>query len=459
MQSRKDLYQAHKLMTQRVSLALLQGTPGAAESPLRRTGVGALCGLMVTVLVATGFGIAGLMLKGGARNLEEPGLVLIEKETGASYSYSAPEHRLIPFVNYASARLAMPTTGIKRKLVSGRSLAKYSRGPVTGIPGAPESLPDPRHLTGGPWSLCVRSTAGTGGLTSSVVSLVGGRDVGGRPLGANEGVVVQGGQQAWLVWRNTRMKLTPRAVRVLTAEAPVPVDTRWLNGLPQGPDFAAPAIAGRGTRVTGPDGAPSSVGQVFRVPPVAGTPERWYVQLADGLSGISATQARLLLDETGSAAQRDITPGAAGGRASATNLHSRALPEEPPHTVAYAPTTPLCAVYRGTNSLSTDARFTVGGALPDQRTVAEAPAAGLDQVFLPGGGTFAGTLTAPGRRPESFALITDQGLRYPVPTADDVAKLGYSTQSAVPVPGNLLQLLREGPTLSSAAAVRPVAAN
>ncbi|TDD65034.1 type VII secretion protein EccB, partial [Actinomadura rubrisoli] len=140
MQTRKDLYQAHRLMTQRVALALLQGRPSAAESPLRRTGVGALCGVMVVVLVAAGFGITGLLFKGGARNLERPGVLIIEKETGATYAYSPEDDRLVPFLNYASARLAMPTPQIQRKLVSSKSLAKYARGPLTGIHGAPESL-------------------------------------------------------------------------------------------------------------------------------------------------------------------------------------------------------------------------------------------------------------------------------------------------------------------------------
>ena len=83
---------------------------------------------------------------------------------------------------------------------------------------------------------------------------------------------------------------------------------------------------------------------------------------------------------------------------------------------------------------------------------------GLDQVVLPGGGTFAGTLSGPGQPLQTFSLLTDQGLRYPVPTADDIAKLGYGTKDATPIPANLLQLFKEGPTLTSSAAQRPVPA-
>ncbi|MEU5883515.1 type VII secretion protein EccB [Spirillospora sp. NPDC047279] len=437
MQTRKDLYQAHKLMTQRVALALLQGKPGAAESPLRRTGVGALCGVMVVVLVAAGFGITGLLFKGGARNLEQPGLVLIEKETGAAYSYSAQQKRLIPFLNYTSARLAMSGTSIQRKLVSSRSLAKYPRGPLTGIPGAPESLPT---VVRAPWSLCV----------SNGVSLIGGRDVGGTPLTDTQAVLVRGGPQSWLIWRNTRMRLSPAAARTLTPAPPTPVDERWLNGLPQGPDYAAPTIPNIGALATGPGGQTASVGQIYKVRAVAGSAERWYVQLPDGLSGISETQAGLLLANA-TAQEQVITPGAAAASTSSTNLYNRSLPESPPRPAAYDPAAPLCAVYP---DRSTSARFTVGGSLP-----AAAPTSnGLDQVILPGGGTFAGTLTAPGRAPQSFSLLTEQGLRHPVPTPDDATKLGYTQDSAAPIPANLLQLFRPGPALTSTAAARPVPA-
>ncbi|GGV26679.1 type VII secretion protein EccB [Actinomadura cremea] len=450
MQTRKDLYQAHRLTTQRIALALLQGSPSAADSPLRRTGVGTLFGVMVVVLIAAGFGIAGLIFKGGARNLERPGTIVIEKETGATYAYSAETRELVPFLNYASARLAMTTPDIQRKLVSAKSLKKYARGPLTGIPAALESLPDPNDLAHAPWSLCVRRTG-----EDATVSLIGGRDVGGTPLAEDRGLLVGSDSQSWLIWHNTRMKISSRAARVLSPQAPVPVDPHWLNGLPQGPDFVAPTIPERGANVPGPDGAPIHAGQVFHVQAIAGTPERWYVQLSDGLSNISATQARLLLDVPGAAPPRDISPAAAASRPSKTNLYSRDLPESPPGIAGYDSRQPLCTVYRDTDRLSSGARFTIGGTLP-----ATIPtAAGLDQVVIPGGGTFVGTLPATGQPPESFSLITDQGTRYPISTSDDISKLGYATNQAVPVPTNLLALFEEGPTLTAAAARRPVPAN
>jgi type VII secretion protein EccB len=443
MQTRKDLYQAHRLMTQRVALALLQGRPSAVESPLRRTGVASLCGVMVVVLVAAGFGIAGLLLKGGARNLEHPGVLIIEKESGAAFAYSPQGHKLIPFVNYTSARLAMPTAEIQRKLVSSKSLAKYPRGPLTGIQGAPQSLPDGEATEG--WSLCVRQ---------NTVTLVGAKTVGGRPLTDAQSLIVQDGVQTWLIWRNTRMRITPKAARILTADPAVPVDGRWLNGLPQGPDFAPPPIPQQGRTFQGPDNTPVASGQIFHVAPIAGTPERWYVQVPDGLSNISTTQARLLLDAPGATPPRDLTPAAAASHPSQTNLHSRDLPETPPRIAPYDPQEPLCTIYRDTARLSTAANFTLGGTVP----AATRGTADLDQVVMPGGGTFAGTLSGPGQPLQTFAILTDQGIRYPIPTSDDMTKLGYSPKKATPIPANLLRLFREGPALTTASARRPLPA-
>jgi hypothetical protein len=113
-------------------------------------------------------------------------------------------------------------------------------------------------------------------------------------------------------------------------------------------------------------------------------------------------------------------------------------------------------VYRNTGKLSTEARFTIGGSLP--ASAATPTAQDLDQVVMPGGGTFSGTLSQSGQKPQAFSLITEQGMRHPVATPDDVAKLGYSVTTAVPVPANLIQLFRTGPILTSTAAMRPVPA-
>ncbi|MFI0351771.1 type VII secretion protein EccB [Actinomadura sp. 9N407] len=82
----------------------------------------------------------------------------------------------------------------------------------------------------------------------------------------------------------------------------------------------------------------------------------------------------------------------------------------------------------------------------------------MDQVVLPGGGAFVGVLAGSGLRSQTYSILTDHGIRYPVATQKHVTKLGYSTGAAVPVPANLLALFRTGPALTSEAVLRPVPA-
>ena len=51
MQSRRDLFAAHRLMTQRVALALLRGEPDIPDQPLRRLNVATFSGVLVAVIV------------------------------------------------------------------------------------------------------------------------------------------------------------------------------------------------------------------------------------------------------------------------------------------------------------------------------------------------------------------------------------------------------------------------
>ncbi|MFC7589973.1 type VII secretion protein EccB [Nonomuraea antimicrobica] len=274
MQTRKDLYQAHRLMQQRLGMALLQAEPDVPESPTRRHNVAMFCGILVGVLIMAGFGIWGLLSPGQATNLEDPGQILVEKETGATYVYSQEQRRLLPVANYVSALLLLDTTDFQVKSVSAASLAKYARGPLVGIAGAPDSLPAREKLIKSPWSVCVTEAADSTGTPVPYVTLVGGNQVGGTPVGGGA-LVVTDGRQQWVIWNDQRMKTGDTGVRALNAR-PRRVPATWVNAIPTGPDFAAPAIPDLGRKMRGPDGGSAAVGRVYTVkgwaaPRTAGT--------------------------------------------------------------------------------------------------------------------------------------------------------------------------------------------
>ncbi|WUV04691.1 type VII secretion protein EccB [Actinoallomurus sp. NBC_01490] len=474
MQSRRDLYQAHRLMLQRVGMALLAGEPDLPEPPTRRMTVSAFAGLMIAVLIVAGFGVWGLLSPGGATGLEEPGTLIIEKETGTKYIYSQQDKKMYPVANYASARLILGTNDVKRKLVSQSSLAKYDRAQPVGILGAPDSLPTADHQVTGPWSVCGHSTDNATGGTVSYASLVVGSGVGGQSLNDGQAVIVHGPGASWVIWRNQRMKLPTEEVRPLSGtDHPPEVSATWLNAVPAGPDFAPPPIPNRGTEVTGPDGGKAAVGTIYVARAVGGQ-DRWYVLMSDGLAPIKETEGVLLQNDPesrkaykgGQVQAVPIAPATANAMQRSTDkVSADALPDAMPKMVSYDAKTPLCVVYSDTASGSQDARVAVGGTVPTPAGPPSAsPGAGaakgvVDQVVLPpGDGALLGLLPAPGqvKSISSYSVLTDQGLRFAVPSSDIAAKLGFDVKKVAPVPGNLLHLIPEGPMLDPKQAMQPL---
>ncbi|NJP24171.1 type VII secretion protein EccB [Microbispora sp. SCL1-1] len=467
MQTRKDLYQAYRLMQQRLGQALLQGEPDVAESPMRRHNIATFCGILLSVLLLAGFGIWGVIKPGGATRLTEPGQLLVEQDTGATYVYSQQERVLLPTANYVSARLLLDTADVTVRDVSAASLAELPRGPLVGIPGAPDSLPPKDKLVHGPWSVCVVDGPDASGTPRPYVTLVGGMDVGGRPLGGGA-MVVDDGRQKWVVWADRRMRASTSAVNALNAQ-PRKVPASWLNALPEGPAFSGPKVPNLGRKVRGPDGkVTAAVGQVFTVPGIGGAPARWYVLLSDGLAPISLAQATLLLSDPATKAaygRRPLQPipidAATAGAALSKqpSVMGGGMPETMPTVVSPASTTPLCAVFAGTAGGSTRATLTVGASITIPTPRAPGTQDTFDQVLLPpGSAAVAGLLPGEGQLGSitNYFLVTDQGRRFAIASPDLLPKLGYDAADTTPVPAQLLHLIPEGPALDPAAARAPV---
>ena len=461
MQTRKDLLQAHRLMTQRASQALMLGEPDSPEMPLRRLNVATFIGIMVAILVTAGFGIVGLLKPTSANGITDAGTIIIEKETGARYVWCLDDNKkLCPVANYTSARLLSGSGEAKQTLVSRDALAKYDRGSTLGIPGAPDTLPASNKLVKMPWSVCVRSADVTLAGHVSLVSLVAGKKIGGNPLAADQAIVVQAGSQPWVIWRNKRMQAATDEVAALTSTTNVPqVAPKWLNSLTPGADFKAPAIPGLGDPAAGPQGR-AKVGQVFTVTNLTGSTSASYVLMSDGLAQISDIQARLL--ENDSYAKSKL-----GGSVTPTRLDPEVFRQAPKHAgtmtspdlqgampkfVPYTDTSPLCATYSDASGES-GAQVTVGAELPPPPDNVYGGASNVDQlVFPPGGAALAGVLPSPGKAINTYYLITE-GRRFALQSAEVAQKLGYDlAKDAVRVPAGVVELIPAGPVLDPTAA-------
>jgi type VII secretion protein EccB len=457
MQSRRDLFQAHRLMTQRAALALLRGEPDIPDQPLRRLNIAAFSGVLVAVIVAALFGIWGLLGHGGSQLQQKPGTLVIDKQTGTAYVF-CQGGKLCPVLNYASARLALHSPSVDQRTVSQAALTKFGRGPLIGIPGLPQPLPDPGLLLRQPWSVCMQTVIGLSGDRTST-TLVGGIGTGGQSL-AGRALLARALGQDWVIWNGQRMPIQPGRLQALFApRQPVAAPPVWLNALPQGPPFAPPTIAGRGTPVTGPGGT-VLVGQVYEVTAVGGSPPQYYVMLQGGLARISETQAALLDFEPFAPKPSMLNPSQVSGHLSAATVPDGGLPSVVPAIASTSPSAPLCVVYGAAGAASTMARQVgLGGRVPSGGTPT-GRAADVDRVTLPpGAGALVGAAPGTGRAGGAISyFLVSGGRRYALASQSVAAMLGYnlSTQ-AVQLPAGVVDLIPSGPALDPAEATRPVA--
>lgn len=467
MQSRKDLLHAHRLMTQRVGLALLQAEPDPPDRPMRRLNVGMFSSILVAVMVAAVFGIWGLLSPGSAQGLTGAGVLIIDNQTGTNYIWCQGGKLLCPVLNYTSARLALRSATPDQRLVSQGSLARYPRGPMIGIPGLPP-LPDATMLTGAPWSVCVQQATNPATLQQrTVTTLAGGRGVGGRALAAGKALLVQAGGNDWVIWKGQRLPVPPGTqTNVLTAlgataQRPEAMPSAWLNAFPQGPAFAPPHVPGFGRRVGGPGRAPARVGQVFAAT-AAGAAQRYYVMLGNGLAQITQTEAALLDAVPHEPAQTPVSPSAVAGDLAPHGLPASGLPTHTPVVVPYSGSTPLCVVYTGRGTAGP--QVTVGGTVPGNAT-ATAGSGGLDRVSLPPGsaalvGVVAGSQAggASGQPPAvSGYYLLAGGHRYGLSSPSVAAILGYDlAKQRTLLPAGVMDLVPLGPALDPSNAKRQV---
>jgi ESX secretion system ATPase EccB len=457
-QSRKDLFQAHRLMTQRAALALLRGEPDLPDQPLRRLNVATFASVLIAVIIASLFVIFAVLGHGGGQLTLGPGSLIIDQQTGTPYVF-CEKAKLCPVENYASARLALRAPSPDQQTVSQDALTRYPRGPLIGIPGLPQPLPSQGLLVRQPWSVCGRTELTASGQRPVTV-LAGGVDTGGRPL-THGAVLMQAAGKDWVVWDGQRLYLPPAGVVPMNAHQPVPVSSALLAALPQGPDLVAPPIPGMGTPVNSPIGR-TVIGRVYLVPG-PGTSGQFYVMLRDGLAQVTQTQARLLEGERKAPVPGRLSLSQVAGHLSAASLPARGLPGHVPQFAHIGTDATICVVYSLTGHAGrTAARLMLGGQMPAGGLTMPAadgisrlvmpPGTGALVGVAPGGATYQGSAI-------SYFLVSG-GHRYGLASKAVAGMLGYQlSQKSVLLPLGVAGLIPQGPALDPVAARRPAAAS
>ena len=432
--STREQVRAYRFGLRRLDSALQSGDPLPSVDPSRRTRVGLSVGLGAVALLVLASAIYGLIRP---RPTIGDAVLVRDKDSGAVYVVR--DGRLYPAVNLASALLAAGSAGrTPVKTVDAATLQRYPRGPLIGIPGAPDSVVSRADVLPARWAACDH----VGIAASPQVTTLVGLDAAGE-LDPGQAVLVRGPDGAYaLLTRSARVPVSadPRVFRALGIDAAQarPTSSAVLDAIPDLPGVAAPVVPSAGRRPSY-DLAGRRVGSVVRVERAATFD--YYLLLRDGLQPITPLMADLVRFTYAAAARIAPATPSEVGRVPATRspLPLPALRSAP----TLAPAAPvICVSWHSRWVVSAHARLP----LP-----AGASAAG--GVYVPSGrgAVVAAVSGTAGAATASRFLVTDEGIRYPIPDESVLGMLGLGG-SAQPLPAALVALLPLGPTLDPAKA-------
>ncbi|MFC7843032.1 type VII secretion protein EccB [Streptomyces sp. NPDC001046] len=504
MASRRDELNAYTFAKRRLLAAFLQpsptGTEEGAPKPLRAV----VPSLVAGALTLAVFGAWGMFQPTAPSGWDKPGTrVIVGKQSTTRYVVLKTDGttRLHPVLNLASARLLMNDASYQVIQVSDDILdaGKPPRGPILGIPYAPDRLPSPEEAGRAKrWAVC-EQPGGKGDtvqeatfvLASGEAAKTDGRDrlTGGEALyvktRTGRRYLVESGGSAYPV---TGTESDPLTETLVGSREPQLVTKEWLATLHTGDAIAFPQLppgVGSPANVPGALSADENrVGTVLETETGEGT--RFHVVLPGKVQPVSEFTAWLLINSP-QTARLDMN-----GKARSVGLQDFTADPEPfegqradwpdrrLHQVNSASGNgrdTVCSVLRavdenGATTLSTWAGKDYPARITSDGTSTYAtPGTGLLYTQIQGSATESGALF----------LVTDTGLRYAVQANGDSdadtseigadgdrkpsdgspepseaqVKLGYQNVRPAKVPLVWSEFLAKGPRLDTNSARQP----
>lgn len=443
----------HRFLVRRLECALLRGDISTVDGSLRAPPAALALGCVLATIAVAGCAFYTLLQPSAALGTAQ---IVMARESGALYVRVGDTWH--PVLNLASARLIAATDSNPRP-VRESALGRTKRGPLLGIPGAPQLLGAALPGDESVWTMC--HTGGgrpTGSVTTVVVGTTAGSTV--RRLPPEQALLVApaSGSPAYLLYHQRRAVVDladPAVLRALRLEgrAPQIVSQSLLNAVPEAPPITAPRIRGAGGHgVAELPGFP--VGSVLRITRADG--DEYYVVLAAGVQRIGQVAADLLRfsDSHGAANVVTVAPDAIRATPIVNTLPVSTFPDRAP-TPADAGASTVCVTWAPAQSGGI--AFLAGSGLPVRTgqapvTLSQADGNGpaLDAVYVaPGRSAYVRAVGLAGEnaRVGTRYLVTDTGVRFAI--ADDAAAhhLGLSA-AAIPAPWPVLATLPSGPELS-----------
>lgn len=344
--------------------------------------------------------------------------------------------------------------------VSESELGHTKRGPLLGIPGAPQLLDQPLAGAESAWAIC---DSDNGGSTTVVVGPA--EDSSAQVLTAEQMILVatESGSPTYLLYGGRRAVVDladPAVVWALRLQGRVPhvVAQSLLNAVPEAPRITAPRIRGGGRASVGLPGF--LVGGVVRITRASG--DEYYVVLEDGVQRIGQVAADLLRfgDSQGSVNVPTVAPDVIRVAPIVNTLPVSAFPDRPPTPVDGSPgraVTTLCVTWTPAQPGAARVAFLAGsgppvplGGVPVTLAQADGRGPALDAVYLPPGrSAYVAARSLSGGGTGTRYLVTDTGVRFAIHDDDVAHDLGLPT-AAIPAPWPVLATLPSGPELSRA---------
>lgn len=462
----------YRFLLRRGEHALVRRDVRMLHDPMRAQLRALATGSVLALVVLAGFGVWGLIRPQGSVG---DARIVVSRTSGGNYVLI--DGTLHPVLNLASARL-VTGSGETPKTVGDTTLARYPRGPLLGIPGAPAALPGSAHPGQSYWTVCDTTETAPGTRADAIgLSVIGDRPRLGHGIDRardNDGLLVRTGDTTYLVYpverRGERVAVRARVdtdsvpvLRALHLEDATPrtMSAGLLNMFPEVEPLEVPEIDDAGQ--PGPladEGV--AIGDVIKT--VGLDDVSYYVVLADGVQPISAVSAELLrlADRGGTAPVRTVAPGQVAATPTSARLPIGEYPTHAPDLVDATAAPTVCQNWSAGAGQAATTRWLHGRTLPlpDAATAVRVTSAdgagpGVDEVYLrPGSGEYVQVTGAEPRsaRAESRYFVSDVGVRFGVADADTGSLLRLGT-APTPAPWTVISLLRPGPTLSRTAAL------
>ncbi|MFG2887201.1 type VII secretion protein EccB [Streptomyces sp. NPDC048297] len=506
MASQRDELNAYTFAKRRTLAAFIQPSPSGSEEgapkPLRAVVPSLVAGAMTLAV----FGAWGMFQPTAPTGWDKPGTrVIVGKQSTTRYVVlkTGKTSRLHPVLNLASARLLMNDADYQVIQVSDKILdsGKLPRGPILGIPYAPDRLPSPDEAGKlKRWAVCDQP-GGKGETVQQATFVLARRDAtkteGSGRLKAGDVLYVttRTGERFLVDAHGTSYAVTGTKSDTLTnalvgTRKPQLVTKEWLATLHPGDPIAFPQLPpGVGSRAHVPgqlSAAEDRIGMVLRTETGDGT--KYYVVLPGKVQPVSEFTAWLLKSSPQTAGLnmngKDRTVGLQDFTADPQPFAGQPAkwPQQRAQQVnavdSRSSHDTVCSVLRdvsGDTATAATLSTWAGTAYP-----VEATADGTSTYVTPGTGLLytqiQGTETGAG----ALFLVTDTGLRYAVQANGDSdsrksnigaggketsdgspepseaqVKLGYQNVRPAKVPAVWSELLAKGPRLDTNSARQP----